>query len=127
MEIYETANELIVAENAIESTILYRRIMNLAKNSELSEASRKVIKYINKIFVNNLNLLKMGFIPETNNTMEEIFSLINDFVNQTRSLKRDRNAKNFFNNLFAAFNKRSFNTGKWRGYSSVERAKTLHG
>jgi len=115
MEIYETANELIVAENAIESTILYRRIMNLAKNSELSEASRKVIKYINKIFVNNLNLLKMGFIPETNNTMEEIFSLINDFVNQTRSLKRDRNAKNFFNNLFAAFNKRSFHWSSVKG------------
>jgi len=127
MEVYETATELIAAENAIESTIFYRRIMNLAKNSELSEASRKVIKYINKIFVNNLNLLKMGFIPETNNTMEEIFSLINDFVNQTRSLKREWSAKNFFNNLFAAFNKRSFNTGKWRGYSPVERAKILNG
>lgn len=127
MEVYETATELIAAENAIESTILYRRIMNLAKNSELSEASRKVIKYINKIFVNNLNLLKMGFIPETNNTMEEIFSLINDFVNQTRSLKREWSAKNFFNNLFVVFNKRYFNTGKWRGYSPVERAKTLHG
>jgi transposase-like protein len=126
MEVYETANELIAAENAIESTILYRRIMDIAKNSDLSEASRKVIKYINKIFVNNLNLLKMGFIPETNNTMEEIFSLINDFVNQTRSLKRDWSAKKFFNNLFAALNKRSFNTGKWRGYSPVERAKILH-
>jgi hypothetical protein len=82
---------------------------------------------INKIFINNLNLLKMGFVPETNNTMEEIFSLINDFVNQTRSLKREWSMKNIFNNLFAFFHKRSFNTGKWRGYSPVERAKTLHG
>lgn len=127
LEVYETANELITAENAIESTILFRRIINLAKNTELSEASRKVIKYINKIFINNLNLLKMGFIPETNNTMEEIFSLINDFVNQTRSLKREWSMKNFFNNLFTFFNERSFNTGTWRGYSPVERAKTLHG
>jgi hypothetical protein len=58
---------------------------------------------------------------------EYLFSLINDFVNQTRSLKRECSAKKFFNNLFAAFNKRSFNTGKWRGHSPVERAKTLHG
>lgn len=50
LEVYETANELITAENAIESTILFRRIINLAKNTELSESSRKVIKYINKIF-----------------------------------------------------------------------------
>lgn len=126
MKIYITVNELIAAENAIESTILYRRIMNLAKNSELSKASRKVIKYINKIFANNLNLLKMGLCPETNNTMEEIFSLINDFVNQTRSLKREWSAKNFFNNLFKAFNIRSFNTGKWRSHSPIERAKILH-
>ena len=127
LEVYETSNELITAENAIESTILFRRIINLAKNTAISEALRKVIKYINKIFADNLNLVKMGFIPETNNTMEELFSLINDFVNQTRSLKSEWSIKIFFNNLFAIFNKRSFNTGKWRGYSPVERAKILHG
>ncbi len=61
------------------------------KDLEVYETANK---YINKIFVNNLNLLKMGFIPETNNTMEELFSLINDFVNQTRSLKKWRHRLN---------------------------------
>ena len=101
--------------------------MDLAKNMNLSDASRKVIKYVKKIFENNIRLLKQGFLPETNNTMEQFFSLINDFVNQTRSFKRECSAKTFFTNLFLLFNKRSFNTGKWRGYSPVERAEILHG
>jgi hypothetical protein len=126
LEIFEAANELIAAENVIDSTIAYRRIIDPAINTELSEASRKVIKYVNKIFENNIRLLKMGFLPETNNTMEQLFSLINDFVTQTRSLKREWSTKNFFNNLFAFFNKRAFNTGKWRGFSPVEKAKLLH-
>ena len=107
-------------------TITYRKIMELAKNTGLSDASRKVIKYVNKIFENNLRLLRQGFLPETNNTMEQFFSLIKDYVTQTRSLKREWSAKNFFNNLFAFFNKRAFNTGNWRGFSPVERAKILH-
>jgi hypothetical protein len=37
--------------------------------TELSEASRKVIKYVNKIFENNIRLLKLGFLPETNNIL----------------------------------------------------------
>lgn len=126
LEIYEAANELILAENVIESTITYRRIIDLSKNTNLSDASRKVIKYVNKMFGNNLRLLRQGFLPETNNTMEQFFSLIKDFVNQTRSLKREWGAKNFFSNLFAFFNKRAFNTGNWRGFSPVERAKVLH-
>lgn len=126
LEIYETANELIVAENAIESTILYRKIIDLAKNTRLSEASRKVIKYIKKIFVNNIKLLANGFLPETNNVMEQLFSLINDFVTQTRSLKTEGGMKNFFSNLFVYFNKRPFNTGIWRGLSPIERANILN-
>jgi hypothetical protein len=43
-----------------------------------------------------------------------------------KSLKREWSTNNFFTNLFALFNKRYFNTGKWRGYSPVERAKILH-
>lgn len=126
LEIYKTANELIAAENVIDSTLAYRKIIDLAKNTNLSEASRKVIKYIHKIFDNNVRLLKLGFLPETNNTMEQLFSLINDFVTQTRSLKREWSARDFFNNLFVFFNNRAFNTGKWRGFSPLKRAELLH-
>jgi hypothetical protein len=66
LEIYETANELIKAENAIVSTILYRRIINLAKNTGLLEASRKVIKYINKIFL----IIYLHFLIKDHSTLE---------------------------------------------------------
>jgi hypothetical protein len=126
LEIYKTANELVAADNAIESTILYRKIIDLAKNTGLSEASRKVIKYIKKIYVNNIKLLTKGFLPETNNVMEQLFSLINDYVNQTRSLKTEDGMKNFFSNLFVYFNNRPFNTGRMRGLSPLERADILN-
>jgi hypothetical protein len=76
--------------------------------------------------VNNIKLLTKGFLPETNNVMEQLFSLINDYVNQTRSLKTEDGMKNFFSNLFVYFNNRPFNTGRMRGLSPLERADILN-
>lgn len=123
LELYELAKDLIVAENAITSTIYYQKILEIASSIELSEASEKVIEYIKKIYRTNKKLLENGFLPETNNVMEQLFSLINDFVIQARSFKVIDGMANFFYNLFVSFNNRPFNTGPWRGTSPVGRAK----
>jgi len=76
LKLYGLAQHLIVAETVIESTIYYQKILEIASNIELSKASEKVISYIKKVYSKNKKLLKKGFTPETNNVMEQLFSLI---------------------------------------------------
>ena len=123
VELYELSKDLILAESVIESTLCYKIIMKLASEMDLSKASEKVVSYAEKIYFNNRKLLEKGFTPETNNVIEQLFSLINDVMNQARSFKIVDGLANFSYNLFASLNKRCFNTGAWRGYSPLTRAK----
>ncbi len=94
---------------------------------ELSKAFDKVISYIKKVHSKNEKLLKKGFTPETNNAMDQIFSLISDIINQARSFKINDGLSNFCYNLFVFFNKSCFNSGKWKGFSPLNRAKIKFG
>jgi hypothetical protein len=76
-----------------------------------------------EIYVKNIKNLEKGFTPETNNVMEQLFSLINDFVNQARSFKINGCLENFCYNLFISLNNRIFITGLWRGFTPLQRAK----
>nr|QNO45341.1 hypothetical protein IOFJOFCH_00001 [Methanosarcinales archaeon ANME-2c ERB4] len=127
MELYELAQELILAETSIHSSISYQGIVNLASSTELSRVSRKVIAYAKEIYRKNLLLLEKGFTPETNNVMEQLFSLIDNFVDQARSFKATFSTINFFYNLFSSTNSRCFNTGDWKGFSPINRAKMKYG
>ncbi len=62
---------------------------------KLSKASKKVIAYMKEIFAKNIKNLEKGFTPETNNVMEQLFSLINDVMNQARSFKINEGLTNF--------------------------------
>jgi hypothetical protein len=99
----------------------------LESNLELSKASHKAISYAKEIFEKNISFLKKGFTPETDNTMEQIFSLIGDIVDKARSFKTDSGLTNFCYNLFVYFNKRCFRTGKWAGFSPLMRARYQYG
>jgi len=127
LELYELAQKLILAETSIHSSIFYQGILKLASSTELSRASQKVTAYAKKIYRNNRLLLERGFIPETNNVMEQLFSLIDNFVDQARSFKATFSTVNFFYNLFASMNRRCFNTGDWKGFSPLNRAKMKYG
>jgi hypothetical protein len=94
---------------------------------ELSKASSDAISYAIKVFLKNKDLLNEGFTPETDNTMEQIFSLICDFINAARSFKSSNGLPSFCYNLFTHFNKRPFCTGKWRGFSPLIRARFQYG
>ena len=72
-------------------------------------------------------LVEKGFTPETNNVMEQLFSSINDVMNQARSSKIVDGLANFSYNLFVSVNKRFFNTGAWRGLSPLSRAEIKYG
>jgi hypothetical protein len=59
----------------------------LESNPELSKASHKAISYAKDIFEKNISFLKKGFTPETDNTMEQIFSLMGNIVEQSKIIQ----------------------------------------
>src|SRR5674476_1411635 len=109
------------------SFLCFQNILKLESNLELSKASHKAISYAKEIFEKNISFLKKGFTPETDNTMEQIFSLIGDVVDKARSFKTDSGLTNFCYNLFVYFNKRCFRNGKWAGFSPLMRARFQYG
>jgi RNase P subunit RPR2 len=127
LELYELTRELILAETSIHSSISYQGILKLASSAELSRASQKAITYAKEIYQKNRLLLEKGFTPETNNVMEQLFSVIDNFVDQARSFKATFSTVNFFYNLFVSMNRRCFNTGNWKGFSPINRAKMKYG
>jgi hypothetical protein len=127
LELYELTQELILSETSIHLSISYQGILKLALSAELSRASQKAIAYAKEIYQRNQLLLEKGFTPETNNVMEQLFSVIDNFVDQARSFKATFSTVNFFYNLFVSMNGRCFNTGDWKGFSPINRAKMKYG
>jgi hypothetical protein len=125
--VYNEICKLIKSDTIIYSVVSFQNILELESNLELSKASHKAISYAKEIFEKNISFLKKGFTPETDNTMEQIFSLIEDVVDKARSFKTDNGLTNFCYNLFVHFNKRCFRSGKWAGFSPLMRARFQYG
>ena len=125
--VYNEICDLIRYDMIINLVVCYQNILELDSNLELSKASHKAISYAKEIFKKNISFLKKGFTPETDNTMEHIFSLIGDVVDKARSFKTDSGLTNFCYNLFTYFNKWCFRTGKWVGFSPLMRARFQYG
>lgn len=125
--VYNEICKLIQSDTIIYAVVCFQNILELESNLELSKASHKAISYAKEIFEKNISFLEKGFTPETDNTMEQIFSLIGDVVDKARSFKTDSGLTNFCYNLFVHFNKRCFHTGKWAGFSPLMRARFQYG
>lgn len=125
--VYNEIGQLILSDTVISAVACIQKIRELESNLELSKASHKAISYAEEIFKKNVSFLKKGFTPETDNTMEQTFSLIGDIVDKARSFKTNRGLTNFCYNLFTYFNKRCFSTGKWKGFSPLMRARFQYG
>ena len=96
---------IVKSDTVIYSVVRFQNILELESNLELSKASHKAISYAKEIFTKNISFLKKGFTPETDNTMEQIFSLIEDVVDKARSFKTDSGLTNFcYNFLFTLTN-----------------------
>jgi hypothetical protein len=67
----------------------------IGAGAELSRASQKAIVYAKEVYRKNLLLLEEGFTPETNNVLERLFSLIDKFVDKSRSFKATFSTVNF--------------------------------
>ena len=118
-QLYEKGKGLILADDCISSTAILRELEELFRNTN-TEASRLAMIYLQKTYKMNRKYLEKGFVPETNNVMEQLFSFINDFVYQARSFKIVSGLKNWAANMFSVWNHRKFNTGNHRGKSPLD-------
>ena len=123
-QLYEKGKGLILADNCISSTAILRELEELFQNTN-TEASRLAMIYLQKTYKMNRKFLEKGFVPETNNVMEQLFSFINDFVYQARSFKIVSGLKNWAANMFSVWNHRKFNTGNHRGRSPLDIAWSI--
>jgi hypothetical protein len=87
MEFYELCRELILAEDAVNSSVIYRQLQDMLSSGKLSYTSRKAMDYMSEIYRKNRKIMEKGFTPETNNVMEQLFSFINDFACMCRFFK----------------------------------------
>jgi hypothetical protein len=119
-EFYGLCKELILAEDAVNSSVIFKELQDMPSSRKLSYASRKAMDYLSEVYKKNRKLLEKGFTPETNNVMEQLFSFINDFAFMCRSFKIEDGLKNWASNLFLLMNHRPFNTGLKRGVSPIQ-------
>lgn len=117
---YEIAQELILADNTILSTIKLQELRSMLKDQDLTTTSEIAMEFVEKTYMKNKKILMSGFVPETNNVMEQLFSFINDFVYQIKSFKIRSGLKNWASNMLSIWNSREFNTGNYRGLSPLE-------
>ena len=123
-QFYEKGKELISAENCIVSTVILKELHRLFRITN-TEASIDAMTYLEKTYKKNRKFLEKGFVPETNNVMEQLFSFIDDFAYQARSFKIVSGLKNWAANMFMVWNYRPFNTGYHRGEAPIEIARAV--
>lgn len=123
-QLYEKGKELITANNCIESTVILRDLDKLFCITN-TEASRQAMIYLKEAYEKNRKYLEKGFVPETNNVMEQLFSFINDFVYQIKSFKILSGLKNWAANMFSIWNHRKLNTGNHKGEAPLDVAWRL--
>ncbi len=120
LEFFNLFKKVILSENVIESSAYTSTINELMRKNKVSNVVQDTYKYVMKKYLSNRELFGKNIMPETNNTIERIFSTIKDFVIQCRSFKIVKGLKNWVANLFHMRNSVPFRTGKNQGKSPLE-------
>ena len=110
---------IIMAESVIESTKYLAELDILMKENKPSEIVRKGYEYGKNKYFSNREMFEKNMKPETNNTMEQIFSTVKDFVIQCKSFKIISGLRNWFANLLNLKNCTPFKSGKFRGFDPI--------
>jgi len=119
-EVYHLSKQVLLAKNVIESTICLREMeTKIDERRKIPAVIKNAYQYVLKKYHKNRKLFEAGLVPETNNTMEQIFSTFKDFVIQCRSFKIVSGVRNWIANLLLIKNKAPFMSGKNRGKSPL--------
>ena len=112
--------KIILSESVIEASAYFQDVKKLMEKGYVSAVVKKVFEYVKNKYFSNRKLFEKNITPETNNTMEQIFSTIKDFIFQCRSFKLVSGLRNFMAILFNIKNSGPFVSGKHRGKSPLE-------
>ncbi len=119
-ETYQLSKGVLLAENVIESTMRLRKMeTKIDERKRVQDIIKKVYLYVREKYHSNRKLFEAGLVPETNNTMEQLFSTFKDFVIQCRSFKIVSGLRNWIANLLVIKNRAPFMSGKNRGKSPL--------
>ena len=113
-------DKIILSESVIEASAYFQDVKNLMGKGDVSAVVKKVYKYVEKKYFSNRKLFEKNITPETNNTIEQIFSTIKDFIIQCRSFKLVSGLRHFMAILFNIKNSEPFVSGKNRGLSPLD-------
>jgi hypothetical protein len=84
---YELCKKLILAEDAVNSSVIFKELQDMLDSKKLSHASSRAMDYLCEVYRKNRKLLEKGFTLETNPVMEQLFSFINDFAFMCKSFR----------------------------------------
>ena len=108
-----------MAESVIESTKYLAEVEILMKENKPSEIMKKGYECVKKKYFSNREMFEKNMKPETNNTMEQIFSTFKDFVIQCKSFKIISGLRNWAANLFCIKNSTPFKSGVFCGLTPL--------
>lgn len=119
-EMFQLLKRVILAETVIESTIYLREVeTKIGERKRVPDVIKKAYHYVLEKYHSNRTLFEANLIPETNNTMEQLFSTFKDFVIQCKSFKIVSGLRNWIANLLVIKNKAPFMSGENRGKSPL--------
>lgn len=119
-DVYQLAKQVILSKNVLESTIKLQELEEkIREKKQVPGVVNDVYKYVKKKYHSNRKLFEANMVPETNNTMEQIFSTFKDFVVQSRSFKVISGLRNWIANLSVIKNNAPFKSGKNSGKSPL--------
>lgn len=116
---YRLLKMIVMAESVIESTKYLADVETLMKDRKVSKIVKEGYNYVKKKYFSNREMFEKNMKPETNNTMEQIFSTFKDFVIQCRSFKILSGLRNWAANLFSIKNSTPFKSGVFCGLTPL--------
>lgn len=126
-KVYEKGNELIKAKNAVNSSKRLNEAKDLLDKSPSKgfiEFKDTLKEFLEKKYEKNRTYLEEGYLPDTNNVMEQLFAFIENATHRSKSFKTKAGLTNWFSIQSHSWDNRKFYTGDHAGFTPLEIAKS---
>ncbi len=122
-KLYEKGIELIKAEDAVTSSKRLTEAKDLLDGSPSKgfiEFKDALIDFLEKKYEKNRTYLEKGYLPDTNNIMEQLFAFLESATHRLKSFKTLFGLKSWVSIQFYSWNNREFYTGNHAGFTPLE-------